>query len=194
MVCVSWVGAAAYCNWLSIRGDYEECYRNVRFEGWQCDFDKTGYRLPTEAEWEYAARGGQHDPYYTYPWGDSIDGSMANYDDSGDPFETGNSPLTTPVGYYDGDQVPAGSDMANGYGLYDMAGNVYEWCNDYYASDYYGSSPYFINPQGPDSGSSRRVLRGGSWNYFGLYYCTVSHRNDYSPNSANSYIGFRVCR
>jgi formylglycine-generating enzyme required for sulfatase activity len=136
MVEVSWYGAAAYCDYY-------------------------GYRLPTEAEWEYAGRGGEHDPYYRYPWGNSIDGSKANYSDSGDPYETGLSPWTTPVGYYDGNQIPAGTDMANGYGLYDMAGNVWEWCNDWYSATYYSASPY-DNPQGPASGS-RRVFRGGSW-------------------------------
>jgi len=158
MVCVSWWGAAAYSNW---RSEMEGRAPSYDTTTWACNFDGDGYRLPTEAEWEYAARGGCHDPYHVWPWGNTIDGSMANYCYSGDPWETGATPLTTPVGYYDGAQTPPGTDMANGYGLYDVAGNVYEWCNDWYSSTYYGSSPY-ENPRGPVTGTYR-VVRGGSW-------------------------------
>ena len=82
---------------------------------------------------------------------------MANYYPSGDPYETGAEPWTTPVGYYDGGQTPAGTDMANGYGLYDVVGNVWEWCNDWYDESYYSTSPE-NNPKGPASGSYRVVL------------------------------------
>jgi formylglycine-generating enzyme required for sulfatase activity len=157
MVEVSWYGAAVYANWRSQQDSRTPCYNLTT---WQCDFDADGYRLPTEAEWEYAARGGQHNPYYRYPWGDTIDGSTANYGWSGDPYETGYHPWTTPVAYYDGWQTPPGVDMANGYGPYDMAGNVWEWCHDWYAFDYYYLSPY-SNPRGPGAGTFR-VLRGGS--------------------------------
>ncbi|TET38007.1 MAG: hypothetical protein E3J72_04270, partial [Planctomycetota bacterium] len=101
-VYVSWEAANAYCEFLCwITGDT--------------------WRLPTEAEWEYAALGGQDGRLY--PTGAAIDGTMANFRDSGDPFEIGNLSWTTPVGYFN----------ATGYGLYDMAGNVWEWCLDYYA-------------------------------------------------------------
>ena len=113
---VTWYGARAYAEW-------------------------AGKRLPTEAEWEYAARGGLAGQ--KYPWGNSIDSSMANYGENiGD---------TTPVGNY----------SANGYGLYDMAGNVWEWCADWFDDNYYTNSSY-ENPTGPSSGAFR-VLRGGSW-------------------------------
>ncbi|MCK4795456.1 MAG: SUMF1/EgtB/PvdO family nonheme iron enzyme [Desulfobacteraceae bacterium] len=154
MVEISWYGSTAYCNYY-------------------------GYRLPTEAEWEYAARGGEHSPYYRYPWGDSIDGSKANYWSSGDPYESGAYPWTTPVGYY----------SANGYGLYDMAGNVWEWCNDWYSSTYYGISPY-DNPTGPASGIYR-VLRGGSW-FYPTAGCRVAIRFNLSALVRSSNIGFRV--
>ena len=135
---------------------------------------------------------GEQSPYYRYPWGDSIDGSMANYWDSGDPCETGDYPWTSPVGYYDGGQIPAGVDMANGYGLYDTAGNVREWCNDWYDSGYYSSSPT-NNPAGPaNCPSGHRVLRGSSWN-IGDNNCRVAYRDDDDPDFRYDDIGFRVC-
>jgi len=160
MLEVSWFGAVAYANWLSEQDEKTPCYN---LSTWECNFSADGYRLPTEAEWEYAARGGEYSPYYKFPWGDNeLDGSKANYDNSGDPYDgTYPVPESTPVGYYDGYQSPPGLDMANGYGLYDMAGNVFEWCNGWWASDYYSYSPY-DNPKGASSGEFR-VIRGGSF-------------------------------
>ena len=186
MVTVSWYGAVAYCNWQSEQEGLESCYS---LSTWECDFSKNGCRLPTEAEWEYAARGGEHDPYYCYPWGDSIDGSMANYLFSGDPYETGTHPFTTPVGYYDGGQVPAGVDMANGYGLYDVAGNLWEWCNDWLGD--YSDSPQ-TNPTGPTTGEVR-VLRGGYWNGMEKS-CRVDVRSNDDPDYCTKYNGFRVVK
>ena len=187
MVKVSWYGAVAYCNWRSSEGGYEACYN---LSTWACDFTKKGYRLATEAEWEYAARGGENSPYYRYPWGDSIDCSMANYnyDVCDDPYETGASPWTTPVGYYDGNQTPAGIDMANGYGLYDMTGNVWEWCNDWY--DYYYDTSPFDNPTGPVSGGFP-VLRGGGWRA-DADECRVARRHGSFPDDRDSTYGFRI--
>jgi formylglycine-generating enzyme required for sulfatase activity len=168
---VTWYGAAAYANWRSEQEGLTPCYDMTT---WECNFDADGYRLPTEAEWEKAARGGEYDPYLRYPWGDQINGSCANYLNSGDPFEgIPIRPETTPVGYYDGNQIPAGVDMANGYGLYDMAGNMAEWCNDWYDPQYYSVSPYF-NPKGPPSQTGRgKVLRSGMWDVPKLYHRTA---------------------
>ncbi|MEW6074591.1 MAG: SUMF1/EgtB/PvdO family nonheme iron enzyme [Planctomycetota bacterium] len=186
MVRVSWYGACTYANQKSRDGGLTPCYDET---SWACDFGAGGYRLPTEAEWEKAARGGEYTPYYRYPWGDSIDGSKANYSSSGDPYETGSTPWTTPVGYYDGSQVPPGVDMANGWGLYDMAGNVWEWSNDWYSYTYYSSSPY-DNPTGPTTGMSRMV-RGGGWAYDPWYLRSATRDNRY-PVGRSYTVGIRV--
>ena len=128
-----------------------------------------GYRLPTEAEWEKAARGGLSGR--RFPWGDTIQQSRANYYS----YWSGGVPnypydLNAISGYHPSFAVggtpytsPAGSFAPNGYGLYDMSGNVWEWCWDWYGSAYYGTSPS-SNPSGPASGSGR-VFRGGGWSY-----------------------------
>ena len=145
--------AIKYCNGRSREEGLDVCYNESTGE---CDFGRSGYRLPTEAEWEYAARGGLAGK--RYPWGgDDPDGSQCNFADRNtdfswrDPSADDGYAVTAPVGSY----------APNGYGLYDMAGNVYEWCSDWYDEDYYSRSPS-SNPQGPSSGTYR-VLRGGSW-------------------------------
>ncbi len=186
VVHVTWFGAAFYANERSRDWGLTPCYDEAT---WDCNFNADGFRLATEAEWEYAARGGEHNPYYLFPWGNTIDDSKANYIMSDDPYEGHGLPQTTPEGYYDGGQIPAGVDMANGYGLYDIVGNAMEWCNDWYSASYYGSSPT-NNPTGPSSGTDR-VLRGlGSANF--PAYLQTANRTLWDPNGHTDSLGFRV--
>jgi uncharacterized protein (TIGR02996 family) len=116
------------------------------------------YRLPTEAEWEYSCRGGALS-YQTFHFGDSLTSTQANFNGNHPSGQANNGPYLerpTPVGHY---------GQPNGFGLFDMHGNVWEWCADWYGHDYYRSSPA-EDPQGPDSGTGR-VLRGGSWLDYG---------------------------
>lgn len=184
VVMVSWYGAAAYCNWRSEQHDLTPSYNLSK---WSCNFNNEGFRLPTEAEWEWAARGTLK--YFKYPWGNVVDGRYVNYVNSGDPFESGTWPWTSPVGYYDGNQIPEGWDMPNSLGFYDISGNVWEWCHDWYSSNYYGSSPT-NNPTGPSTGTSR-VLHGGAWSSI-ANWLRCAKRIYYEPTVRYSYFGFRI--
>ena len=188
---VSWYGAAAYCNWRSAYEGYEPCYNlsTLTLE-WECDFSKNGYRLPTEHEWEFAARGGLHDPYYDYPWAsNSIDFSKANYGN------INNQPLNNPRGWSIHPYLTkAGDYPVNGYVLYDMAGNTWEWCNDWYSYQY-NNVPY-DNPTGPAiSPYGHRVVRGSCWQRSG-FYCRVSCRtgSGFVPDFMDNRMGFRIAR
>ncbi len=159
VVGVGWDDASAYAGW-------------------------TGKRLPTEAEWEKAARGGMVGK--KHPWGDGeLDGTQCNFADKNTNFRWSDNSVNDGYEY----PAPVGSYRANGYGLYDMAGNVSEWCADWYDKEYYVNSPR-RNPKGADSGKLR-VLRGGSWLAYGAYFLRVASRSFNYPAYTGHNHGFR---
>jgi len=139
---------------------------------------QTGMRLPTEAEWEYAYRAGTTTAFHGY---------------TGQLSGTNNDSLLGNIAWFNsnsnGQTRPVGGKLGNGFGLHDMAGNVFEWVNDWYG-DY--SAGAQTNPQGPSSGSYR-VLRGGDWDVVSVF-CRASGRNGYDPDGSGGNIGFRVAR
>jgi len=162
---IRWREAAQYCNARSRLEGLQPCYDTTT---WRCDESRTGYRLPTEAEWEYACRAGTRTEYF---FGDSPRqlGQFAWFKEN-----CTRSPQRV------------GSKQPNPWGLYDMYGNVWEWCNDCYKEDYYRESPE-KDPRGPDT-SLTCVLRGGCWNSRAAM-CRAAYRNDENPGFTDACFG-----
>ncbi len=167
---VTWYGAAEYANWLSAESSLTKVY-TINGTSVTADWDANGYRLPTEAEWEYAARGGNASKGYLYAGSNNV-GEVAWYEDN-----SGN------------ETHPVGGKAPNELGLYDMSGNVREWCWDWDGSYSSGSQS---DPRGPASGSNR-VFRGGSW-INSAWYLRSANRSSFSPGNSIYYLGFRLVR
>lgn len=199
---LTWFGILKWCNAKSEMEGLTPCYYtndaqtivyrtgSAGISNVQVKWTANGYRLPTEAEWEYAARGGLSGA--RFPWGDAISHSQANYRSSTaefydvspsrgfhPDFSASRPPNTSPVDAF----------APNGYGLHDMAGNVWQWCWDWYGSY---SAAAQTAPLGPASGSDR-VARGGSWTHF-AWHCRTAYRYNGNPGLQYGSFGFRCVR
>ena len=163
-----WSDGVRYCNARSKAEGLEPCYD---LQTWECNFQANGYRLPTEAEWEYACRAGTTTAYHF-----------------------GNDPSKlSEYAWFDknsqGKPQPVGQKPPNAWGLYDMHGNVWEWCNDFYQVDYYQQSPK-EDPRGPKTGDTK-VVRGGAWK-FSDETCRSAYRYNENPGYADVCFGYDI--
>lgn len=165
---VRWSDAVKFCNQRSQLEKLQPCYD---LKTWKCNFDADGYRLPTEAEWEYACRGGSTTAFF---FGD-------------DPAKLGE------YAWFEknsgGRPQPVGQKQPNAWGLYDICGNVWEWCNDFYKVDYYKESPQ-ADPRGPEEGQTK-VVRGGAWR-FKPEACRAGYRYNENPGYADVCFGYDI--
>ncbi len=177
---VRWFGAAAYCDWLSLREDLPRAYDHTDPTNWTCGdgapYAAAGYRLPTEAEWEYACRGGTSTPF--------VGGDISE-------IACGNEPSLVNLGWYCGNAGgwthPVGMLDSNAFGLYDMHGNLWEWTNDWYDNEY---SDEEVDPMGPPPGWYK-TLRGGGWSDLARRCRSASRLNPSPHKGIDGRHGFR---
>jgi len=207
---VTWYDAVKWCNARSEREELVPVYwtdpeQTQVYRTGQVDlteamvrWESDGYRLPTETEWEWAARGGLEHQHFPWPSPGPdflryLDGSRANYWESGDPWESEADCATSPVGYFARTEPATAQESQHGYGLVDLIGNVAEWCWDWYLEDWYADpASAGLNPRGPGWGHGR-VLRGGSW-ISRPKYCRVSARYMSAPHFRCHCYGLRCVR
>lgn len=176
---ITWERAVMMCNWLSRKNGFAKAYkiqRNDKEKTFEvvCDFKSDGYRLPTEAEWEYAAKGGQRSKDYVYSGSNS-------------PYLVAWFSET-----YKGLEHKSGELLPNEKGIYDMTGNIAEWCWDYYGENYYSNKKDTLNPTGPISGTAR-VYRGGT-RRDKIDNIKITRRSYLEQKKKDLYVGFRVVR
>lgn len=169
---ITWLQAIKYCNWLSTKQGLTPAYTQ-RGGQYACDFNANGFRLPTEAEWEFAARGGNKSKGYKYAGADDMQNISWNKANS------------------KGQPHPYGTKLPNELGIFDLTGNVWEWCWDWYNPDYYKFNET-KDPKGPINGE-KKISRGGSWDSTPSYARTSNRMNTY-PDTTYPFYGLRLVR
>lgn len=170
---ITWKQAIQYCNWLSKENNLQPAYTKTG-DKYTCNFKANGYRLPTDAEWVYAAKGGNKSKNYKYSGGNDLE-SVAWY--------AKNSKKAP---------HPFGTKLPNELGIFDMSGNVWEWCWNYYSSVHYKIDST-VDPIGPERGD-KRCVRGGSWDSNKLEYLEPAYQLNWNPNATNEFFGLRIVR